>query len=614
MPEKDYRSRITKDDIFLRMKKDAAHLWGYSESDMDGFDPLVELLMGACASEVKIIHDEILATQSRVLERVAHLLTPDVLTGPTPAHGILHAAPVEAMHTVKRSTQFYQYVKKEDAKIEVNFSPVFDFPIFQVGIAFQAQYNQVSSISGIQRTPLGKTLTPLNPSTLYLGLTVHDNIEHLDGLRFYFDWSIATHNEKQMYFSLLPATRWSIGDIDLSHIHGFAFTEEDFRRFKTLEYTYNVTNKVEQHALEFYANRFITLKGLSTDAPLEKLKTLYPPEFEEAFPKEVLSEFVDPLLWVRVTFPESFPQQSIEESLVFPNCFPIINRRLNTIPYRLQRKINIIPLESNSSFFDVHSVTNSEGKSYISHSTNHLKAQKPLTYTLRRGGTQRFDSRDASAMLEYLFDLLRDESAAFSALGYDVLASDIRELNQIVNKLERSIKGSSYKEQVNYLILSPDRIGENIEVQFWTTNGEEANHLATGEELGVSKGADFRRGSIFLASKTSGGRNRLHAQDELYAYKEALLNRGRIVSHADIHAKCYTILGDRLGHVEVKQGVRIGDTPKKGFQRTLDVWLTPVYNETIEEEECRELETILTRLSTGLLPYRIFINRNAHDK
>jgi len=607
MPENEYRSRLTRDEIFLRMKKDAAHLWGYQEADMDGFDPLVELLMGACAAEVKKIHDEILATQSRVLERVANLLTPDVLTGASPAHGIMHSAPVEPQHQLSKSTQFYYYIKKEDQKLEVSFSPVFEFPIFDVEITHLAQYNQLYSLDGIQRELLGKTVKPLNPSTLYLGVRVNEELENLKGLRFYFDWSIATHAEKQMYFSLLPATRWEIGSQPIDHLHGFDHDEETLRKFKTLEYTYNITNKVEQHALEFYANRFITLSYTSSHINLEKMQTLYPAEFNDAFSSEILSALKDELLWIKVMFPESFPQKAISEALVYANCFPVINRKLKTIPYRLQRKINIIPLESSDHFFDLHSVRNSEGKAYVSHATNHLKSQKPRTYTLRRGGTQRFDPRDASAMLDYLFDLLRDESAAFSALGYDVLSSDIRELNQIITKMERSIKGSTYKEQVNYLIISPDRIGENIEVQYWTTAGAEGNEIATGVEMGVTKGADFKRGSIYLVSKTSGGRDRLSGQDELYAYKEALLNRGRIVSKADIHAKCFTILGDRLRNVEVKEGVMIGTTPGKGLQRTLDVWLEPRKEGDIAEEECRELETILTRLSTGLLPFRIHV-------
>jgi len=66
-------------------------------------------------------------------------------------------------------------------------------------------------------------------------------------------------------------------------------------------------------------------------------------------------------------------------------------------------------------------------------------------------------------------------------------------------------------------------------------------------------------------------------------------------------------LGDRLRNVEVKEGVMIGTTPGKGLQRTLDVWLEPRKEGDIAEEECRELETILTRLSTGLLPFRIHV-------
>ena len=59
------------------------------------------------------------------------------------------------------------------------------------------------------------------------------------------------------------------------------------------------------------------------------------------------------------------------------------------------------------------------------------------TYTLRTGDVERFDSRNAMEYMNYLLELLRDESSAFAALGQDFVASQIKELNQNIAQLEQ---------------------------------------------------------------------------------------------------------------------------------------------------------------------------------
>ena len=59
------------------------------------FDPLVYMLLGATASEFEKFSLDIHSSWARMLEHLAQLLTPEVHTGPKPAHGVLHAQSID---------------------------------------------------------------------------------------------------------------------------------------------------------------------------------------------------------------------------------------------------------------------------------------------------------------------------------------------------------------------------------------------------------------------------------------------------------------------------------------------------------------------------------------
>src|SRR6202035_2003437 len=80
MPSEDLNQKyFTRERVRNRMLKRASEIWGFSESEMDDFDPLVNLLMEACSVEFEKIAGEIGKTQNRMLERLARLLYPGMI-------------------------------------------------------------------------------------------------------------------------------------------------------------------------------------------------------------------------------------------------------------------------------------------------------------------------------------------------------------------------------------------------------------------------------------------------------------------------------------------------------------------------------------------------------
>ena len=78
---------LSTENIRSRMIKNAARIWGVEGDDIEStFDPMVTMLIEACAFELYKVNNEIKNSQSRILERLAQVLSPDTFTGAQPAY------------------------------------------------------------------------------------------------------------------------------------------------------------------------------------------------------------------------------------------------------------------------------------------------------------------------------------------------------------------------------------------------------------------------------------------------------------------------------------------------------------------------------------------------
>lgn len=128
------------------MIKNASRLWGYQDTQSESsFDPFVGMIMGSLAGELEKVSGEIAATESRVVERVVELLTPEPVTGPYSAHGILRVMPTLPEFTIDQQHQFYAYKKRSapgnHSKAEeesVFFTPTASFKLLKGNVSYLA--------------------------------------------------------------------------------------------------------------------------------------------------------------------------------------------------------------------------------------------------------------------------------------------------------------------------------------------------------------------------------------------------------------------------------------------------------------------------------------------
>ena len=603
------------------MFKNAARFWGYTDADLDAFDPLVRLMIEACSVESYKINNDIISSDVRVMEKMASLLTPDVFTSALPSHSIIHSRAVEAFSLVDHNFHLLHQKKVAtkangplDSNIDIFYTPAGHYKIFDGDIEAMALGNSIYKVNNfLEKEFVTKSIKTLENNTVWLGLSLNNAIKSFDKLSFYFDFK--NHPDKESLYKILSYSKWSYDGTPLQIKSGLTNYEE--LNHDDVLNEFEITNLMKQDTNDYYNNRFVSIvDDKNTYERNQFKKQNYPDSFKNLFNEGDLHQLNKPLIWFKVSFPAAFDALTLDEMFAYVNCYPIINLRYNEIRYRLQSFFNIVLLDCHEQFFSVRRVSGVDDIDYISKPATENLNDLNGTFSLRSKGVQRFDSRNATEHLNYVLELLRDESSAFAAFGQEFIASNIRELNQTISLIEQRVK-QNQKDIFNlpsYLFVRPREEGENINVEFWSTNGASANNIRPGSKIDSYKGIPIIHESLQLLTHTTGGRNKLSQNEELNAYRDALLTRGRIVTNEDIRSFCFHYLSDKIIEVEVSKGVAISKIPAEGLINTIDISLVKNDNHGFSNEEwesvIHDLEIKLQKNSIVYSNYRIFIKEN----
>jgi hypothetical protein len=621
----------SRENIKTRMLRNASRIWGYSETESENnFDPLVSMLLTACAAELEKVSGEIHASRARVLSRLVQLLSPDALTGSLPAHSVACARPVENRMMLHEDVQFYQRRRagnvvdsEEVAWKDLFFSPTASFPIAKASIRFMAAGNTLYRITQhtnkeiLAHTDRGKEL-PANS----LWLAVDEPGISLKDCLFYFD--LRNEAGRQLFYHQLPKATWFWNDQPMEHSAGYGdrvISGEHLDLSTVLNREVDPMGKIKKSINAFYKSQFVTLLDpgdLSAGMDDQVLSAMISDCFSAASLQKMGKT---PLRWICLDFPQTVPTRLLQDVVCVLNCFPVVNRQLHELTFRLQEVLNILPLQTEDLFLDLEEISTDEGRLLNVRNFQETGGEGDYAMLMRNGGVGRFDERDAGGIVDYLLQLLRDESAAFSSLGNDFMGGEVKQLQQIMNKLEqRLFSVNLQREQTPYLVIRNNARSswKNIFVKYWSTAGNEGNNIKAGTAIRLYKGGGLENASATLVTTTVGGRNRLGNNDSVLAYKSALLSRDRLVTEEDIKAFCHFQLGERVVKVAVEKGIMIHPDQSQGFVKTVDVKISihdKAFEDMLEKGEVifwkENLTLQLEEKSAALLPYRVFIDKAA---
>ena len=567
----------SREHIKTRMLKNAARAWGYTETESESnFDPLVSMLLSACSIELEKISGEIHGSRARVLERLVQLLSPDAFTGALPAHAVACATPVEKMLEIEEDAQYYITRKiptpsdhEDPVTKDIFFSPTANFRLNRASIRFMATGRSLYKINNGINKELMMQAEPgkdLPASTLWLGIDTPGT--SLKETMFHFD--LRNEAEKQLFYHQLPKATWYWNEQVIPHVPGYgsrSISGEQLDLETVLNREDDVSGKIKKQANAFYKPYFITLldpEDIAAGKDNAELTAIITETFTGK-PAAPLQQ--TPLRWVCIDFPQTITSLLLQDVVCVMNSFPVLNRRLHDLTYRLQELVNIIPLQTEDLFLDLEDVSNDEGKILNTRSFRQ-KEDEAFGILLRNGGVGRFDERDAASIVDYLVQLLRDESAAFSTLGNDFMNAEMKQVQQIINKLEqRLFSRQQAREQIPYLMVRnhSKTPWQNVFMRYWSTCGTEGNHIKAGSLLRLYKGSSIENNQVLLVTTTVGGRNKLSTTETVLAYKSALLSKDRLITTEDIKAFCHYQLGNRVRKIDIEKGIMIHPDQQQGF-------------------------------------------------
>jgi hypothetical protein len=606
------------DTIKRRMIMNASKIWGYHDvQDINSFDPVLGLIIGALAEEIYNISGKIDESEVRLVDKFLDIIYGQNHFNSIVAHAVATAKPVQPRSILKNQSRFY-FIKYIQSKIEgaekvlkrnIYFTPTVNTVLFNGQVKFIFAGKHLFEVEGQEKQLLAEASAgiPFNRSKFIIGIRMDPSVDDLDGLSLFF--SFKNLQVPDHFYQSLRYAQWKINGLEAKFSNGpgqsGASNNDSFT--DNLNITTNVSFRNCSYVNEYYGDKFMTLQGSNVQKRYFLQNGNIPGMLSQLLGQKIFNENI---LWIEIDLSQPLSAVEIDDLIVSMNCFPIINRELNENVFNVVKGTNIIPLATNDLFLDIENVVDSKNQSYEPLGSLNHKLIDDYTYVLREGGISRFSPRDARESIKHLIDLTRDESAAFAVEGGSHVSFELKQLDQIISRLQQRMNTSESPNGLNYyLILKSGTDYDKLNVRFWSTTGALANNIRPGTRLSFYRGIDVDENSVILISQTTGGKSKLSKDEKLNSLRRGLLSKGRIVTVEDVKAACYECFGSGLTKVEVKKGVGLGSLPNKGMIRTIDVHLTLKKGFDLSEDIYQKTESFKSRLkneSMNLFPYRIF--------
>ena len=587
------------DKRYLRIKERlldrTLDLWGIEDERQ--LDPVVDLLLEAVAFESFQLEETLARADAALLGRLSRLLIPQKWMLPRPAHGLLSVHPKSGEHLMELSPHDHFSVNRVVQGVKsppLFFTPLYATQLLDAQIRYRLWGTQLEEL-GRRRCYTEQAFAEedrLGDHTLYLGIQIaEENLEHTDRLR------LAILPERG---ELLPF---------LSEIQAFDACEHPLviqaQNIPEDSYEGHYVQDLKEH----YCHYLYEIELRESKASCS-LTSLFPKLKEEL---QELHDVASQLYWIRLEFPAVFTLDDMASMGVHLNTVPVINRRLIRKLHSLEREGRILSLSTSDQghFLSIESLEDNLGKVYIPRERSY-EAGTLGVYSLYFGDLERFDASDAQRQLRRVLQLVREEGNAFSAVDNSSFASVLKELQDRLMTLEKTV-GKMQSESgpsKAFLMTMPEAEAEHLALSYWESTGELANGLSPQDIIQSLEPDKFDSASIRLRTKTKGGRA-AETEDMLIAHlRYGLLSKERIVTREDVKSYLKHRLGITLRQVDLRDGVTISQEPNKGLVRCTDVFLELVKQgtELNEEEQAHlssRLETELKERSVAHTTYKV---------
>lgn len=604
-----------REQIKDRMIRLAAEHWNLEESEIEAnFDPLVVLLFDAVAGEIESLGHRIKDIQSNLLNELAALMLPYSLLRAKPASCVLTARPADDTCLLKSETNFSTIAKTSRAdeaikEAEINFTPIGEVKLIKASLGYLRAGNRVYKYQndGKKTVQHQDTATGSMIQQIHFTITGQSAIRSLAGLQLFFD--LKGHSEANNFYFALQDASFTINHADVVLQKGF---------FKNAQYETSIgdafnndtdySRKIQREIAGIYNNQFFTI-----DEQYEAIAMLPDtPAILRDLPDKLVQEINSPnTVFCTLSLRRPFSIEITERLQIAINAFPVINRRMERIFHKTERWVNIIPLQLNGTYLDMHTIENINGVKYRLQNARYDSKVEEGQAIIRAARVSKSSSNDIRNTLKSLLEAIRDESAYFSRTSNDFISSRLIEISRTLTRLEDQVQLSKdEKPTFRYVLLKSKNPGEQVQVSYWTTAPAEAAFVKANAGFKPVQHSLIETGSCFSISAAVGGMEILNDFAQKQMLVRQLSSKGKIISVEDIKLLCYEIFGQKLREVQVQKTMKVLTGTRSGISRVIEITLS-VANDNYTEEEIaylvKQLSYQLQLNGSFMFPFEINI-------
>lgn len=610
----DTNAQYTKQRILRRMQKLAVKLLNFKS--IDQLDPVILLFIQSLAEEVYKSAREINNIESRIIDKLSDVLVTDTTDSTSAAHAILHATPLENDCLLTLETEFVcNHPKKELDKL--TFHPACNTLVREGRVCYQINNGilfEIDTDFSREAVSRSREVESMYSNTCWIGLEISPAINNLENLSFYIDFPSTDNKEK--YLNLLPYTLWILNDNPVNMEQGIYSVPQEFKnRYVKLFSMTNIepSSRMNARITSYYRHHFLTISGgIFADSN----KQPFPEQLKQYYPESVTDEFKRELIWFEIKFPPFFDKAVLEQMRISINAFPVLNKQLHEITTYVNELSAIVPLttDDNETFISIHSISDSQGREYYDLPFSSTEEQEYRTYSLRKGGIERYDARDAKKSLADLANRMESRIAFYTNRtdGDDTSRGTQKQIQLLSAYLRRLVRDYTDKRSAGtYLLLDQLQDDEIIFAKYWATHNEAANNIPINTFLECPLLTELIPSTVRLLTATTGGNSYPLSASNNKIYHSSLASRILLVTSNDIVEYCLQQFKDIVKNATVRSDYMKCEPPEDGFLRTTDVYVE--LRELTDKSFYPKIESHiwkgLKENSPATFRYRVFANK-----
>jgi len=576
----------TNKEIVRDLLKEANYYWYDDNEDNvrplnpEDYDPVVDKIFKANAVELEKLYAEMGESQREVILGLSKSLVPDQSLLPEPGYTVAQVNPkASRVYTSPEDKYLISGQSDTGEKYDYYFTPMFEHEYPKCALVAILTENSAIQIEDnlpevVKEIPGAKA-----SSSIWLGLNIGKAGEK-DSIPFFLGNRIVDEFDKD--YHVFHAAKWFLNgkaEQKLSVNNGvesFGSAQVNGKSGQLLDIL-NVPNTYEKQIFSRLRNSFILL-GLPPDIDDFKYKT--PPLPDEHELTSALN-IKQPLCWIKLEFPLAISNDFFLENMLYPNCIPLVNRRLkeNYVVKSNYDRI-LLPMPTSDFFLDVHKVQDSrnkeDGSSYQKVDFLHPDS-RPGTFTVRSGTRiRRMNREDASRQIHRLMEVIQDEYSTFKEEGVNRLREDFDVIEKAINRIKSQLPDYFRTQEVKSTYFGIANFRSSVSrlyYQYWETQGDEIEQL--GDKIGLEVTSSDRKiagsRSVIPIQK---GKGELSSDDFINQLKISLLSRGRIMTKGDIELYCKSRYGHLLEVKTIKRELMMVEDGKRARGILVTVRLT----------------------------------------